>query len=96
MATSNHRNRLGPGRELGVIAALRQTTARDVARRTVMPEWRVHRILAGTARPTAEELRVLRLALFDDGGSGSTLVPGSETTSEDGETGGATGTPPSA
>jgi hypothetical protein len=78
-------NRLGPGRELAVLAALRQTTARDVARRTALPEWRVSRILAGTARPTPEELRVLRQALFDDDGSGSTLAPGSETNQKDSE-----------
>ena len=82
---SNTRNRLGPGRELAVLATLRQTTARDVARRTALPEWRVSRILAGTARPTPEELRILRVALFDDGGSASTLAPGSEPTPKDGE-----------
>jgi hypothetical protein len=64
---SNTRNRLGPGRELAVLATLRQTTARAVARRTDLAEWRVSRILAGVARPTAEELRVLREALFEEG-----------------------------
>ena len=82
---SNTRNRLGPGRELAVLATLRQTTARDVARRTALADWRVSRILAGTARPTAEELRLLRLALFDDGGPGSMLAPGTEPTLKDGE-----------
>ena len=82
---SNDRNRLSPGRELAVLASLRQATARDVARRTALPEWRVSRILAGVARPTAEELRVLRLALFDDGVPASTLAPQSEPTSTDGE-----------
>jgi hypothetical protein len=82
---SKDRNRLGPGRELAVLATLRQATASDVARRIGMPEWRVTRIWAGTARPTAEELRLLRLALFDDGGPGSTLASGSTPTTNDGE-----------
>ena len=82
---SKDRNRLGPGRELAVLATLRQTTARDIARRTVMPEWRVHRILAGVARPTAEELRVLRQALFDDGGYRSAFAAESETNPKDSE-----------
>jgi hypothetical protein len=85
VAKSDTKNRLGPGRELAVLATLRQTTARDVARRTALPEWRVSRILAGVARPTAEELRVLRLALFDDGGPGSTLAPGCEPNAKVGE-----------
>jgi hypothetical protein len=50
-----------------------------------MPEWRVHRILAGVARPTAEELRVLRQALFDDGGSRSAFAAESETNPKDSE-----------
>lgn len=83
--TSKDRNRLGPGRELAVLVTLRQTTARDVARRTALPEWRVSRILAGVARPTAEELRALRLALFDDSGPASAAAPEGEPTPEGGE-----------
>jgi hypothetical protein len=65
-ARSDRRAMLGPGRELAVVAALRAMTGRDLARHAEMPEWRVSRILQGVARPTDEELRVLRLAVWSD------------------------------
>jgi hypothetical protein len=67
-----------------VLAVLRKTTARDLARRTGLAEWRVSRVLAGVARPTTEELRALQLALFDDGAT-PTAVTVSVTTPKDGE-----------
>lgn len=61
--------RLRPGRELAVIATLRQLTARDLGRLADLPEWRVARILNGRARPTAAELAQLRDALFVQDGA---------------------------
>lgn len=55
---------LHPGRELAVLATLRQLTARDLAHRAGLPEWRVGRILKGTARPKSQELARLRGAVF--------------------------------
>ena len=59
-------SRLHPGRELAVLATLRQLTARDLARMANLPEWRVARILNGSAQPRAAELAQLRAALFAD------------------------------
>jgi len=56
---------LTPGRELAVLATLRQTSARELAHRSGLPEWRVSRILAGTAKPTDAEMARLRAAMFE-------------------------------
>lgn len=55
-----------PGLELAVLAAMRRVTARQLARRTGLAEWRVSRILRDVARPTDEELRLLRAAVFGE------------------------------
>ena len=64
--TKTAASRLHPGRELAVLATLRQLTARDLAHMASLPEWRVARILSGRARPRAAELAQLREALFSD------------------------------
>lgn len=64
--TETAASRLQPGRELAVLATLRQLTARDLGRMANLPEWRVARILSGRARPRAAELAQLREALFAD------------------------------
>jgi len=53
-----------PGLELSVLAAMRRVTARKLARRVGLPEWRVSRILRDVAAPTEDELRLLRSAIF--------------------------------
>ena len=64
--TETAASRLHPGRELAVLATLRQLTARDLARVANLPEWRVARILNGSAQPRVAELAQLRAALFAD------------------------------
>ena len=65
-STKTAASRLHPGRELAVLATLRQLTAHDLARIANLPEWRVARILNGSAQPRAAELAQLRAALFAD------------------------------
>lgn len=83
-------NRLKPGRELAVLATLRQASARDLARRSGVPEWRVGRILSGIARPTLAELGAIRQALFEEEAG----TPPARCDREDEATAGATETPP--